>query len=61
MAITAVVAGLCIFLFGAILATGSSGREIAKECREHSFFKHVERDSETTFTCREIRRPEARL
>jgi hypothetical protein len=61
LAITAAVAALGFFLFGAIIGTGSSGKSIAKECRDHSSFKHVERDSEVLFNCRETKRPVASL
>lgn len=59
--LTAVVAVPAIFIFGAIVGTGSSGRDIASECREHSSFKHIEHDSEIEFSCQEIKRPVARL
>jgi hypothetical protein len=63
--VTAVVAVPSIFLFGAVIGTGSSGRAIAKECREHSSFRHVEHDSEhdseIIFSCQEIKSPLARL
>jgi hypothetical protein len=59
--VTAVVTLPAIFMLGAIVGTGSSGRDIANECREHSFFKHIEHDSEIEFACQEIKRPVARL
>ena len=59
--VTAVAAALSIFLFGAIVGTGSSGRGIAQDCRAHSSFKHVEHDSEVVFSCQEMKRPVAGL
>ena len=59
--ITAIVAAPGLFVFGAIVGTGSSGRDIANDCRVHSSFKHIEHDSETVFSCREIKGPVARL
>jgi hypothetical protein len=59
--VTAAVAAPSIFLLGAIIGSGSSGRDIAHDCRVHSSFKHIERDSETVFSCQEIKRPVARL
>lgn len=59
--VTAVVAAPAIFLFGAIVGTGSSGRDIAQDCRVHSSFKHVEHDSEVVFSCQEMKSPVASL
>jgi hypothetical protein len=59
--VTAVVAVPSIFLFGAVIGIGSSGRAIAKECREHSSFMHMEHDREIVFSCQEIKSPLARL
>ena len=59
--IAAVAALPAFFLLGAIVGTDSSGRDIVNECRKHSFFKHVEHDSEVEFACQEIKNPVVRL
>jgi hypothetical protein len=59
--ITAAVAAPSIFLIGTIIGTGSSGRDIVRDCRVHNAFKHIEHDSEIVFSCQELKRPVARL